>query len=87
MVAHIYSYEDPSWLGFLRRFAASGFNGHRSSALGVAGFADYSPDDRLARARQHLQPTGLTALFRGQIALTDGLIHHQDIRRALGNSP
>ena len=50
----------------------------------MAAFADHRPDGLLARARQHLQPTGLTARFGGRIALTDGLIHHQDIRRALG---
>lgn len=30
------------------------------------------------------QPAGLTARFGGRIGLVDGLIHHQDIRRALG---
>ena len=84
VVAHSYSYEDLGLIGFLRRFAAGGFNGDRSSALGVAAYADHSPQDLLARARRHLQPTGSTALFGGRIALTDGLIHHQDIRRALG---
>ena len=33
--------------------------------------------------KEHLQPRGLPAGFGGRIALTDGLIHHQDIRRAL----
>jgi len=33
--------------------------------------------------REHLQPSGLTACFGGQIALTDGPSHQQDIRRAL----
>ena len=84
VVAHIYSYEDLGLIAFLRRFAAAGFNGDHSSARGVAAYADHSPQDLLARARDHLQPTGLTALFGGRIALTDGLIHHQDIRRALG---
>jgi len=31
----------------------------------------------------HLTPRGLTAGFGGMIALVDGLIHHQDIRRSL----
>jgi len=31
-----------------------------------------------------LRPRGLTAAFGGRIALTDALIHHQDIRRPLG---
>ena len=34
--------------------------------------------------RRHLTPTGLTAGPGGAIAVTDGLIHHQDIRRPLG---
>jgi uncharacterized protein (TIGR03083 family) len=34
--------------------------------------------------RHHQQPRGLTAGFGGRIALTDGVIHHQDIRRPLG---
>jgi hypothetical protein len=32
----------------------------------------------------HLQPRGLPAALGGRVALTEGLIHHQDIRRALG---
>ncbi len=38
----------------------------------------------MERVRSHLDPSGLTAKFGGRIALTDGLIHHQDIRRPLG---
>jgi len=64
VVAHIYSYEDLALIGFLRRFAAAGFNGDRSSARGVAAYADHSPQDLLARARHHLQPTGLTPFRR-----------------------
>lgn len=33
---------------------------------------------------RHQQPRGLTAGFGGRIALTDGVVHHQDIRRPLG---
>ena len=33
---------------------------------------------------RNLRPSGLPSGFRGGIALTDGTIHHQDIRRALG---
>jgi len=28
---------------------------------------------------------GITAMFGSDIALTDGMVHHQDIRRALGH--
>ena len=34
--------------------------------------------------KNHLQPRGLTTWFGGRIALTDGVIHQQDIRRPLG---
>jgi uncharacterized protein (TIGR03083 family) len=84
VVAHIFSYEDLALVALVRRLTASRFDGDRVNALGVAAYADHDPDDLLARVREHLQPSGLTARFGGRIALTDGLIHHQDIRRALG---
>jgi uncharacterized protein (TIGR03083 family) len=83
VVAHIFSYEDLGLLALVRRFAAARFNADRVNAVGVAAYAEYGPAELLARVREHLQPSGLTARFGGQIALTDGLIHHQDIRRAL----
>jgi uncharacterized protein (TIGR03083 family) len=86
VVAHMFSYEDLGLLALLRRFAAARFNADRVNALGVAAYADHSPVDLLARVREHRQPSGLPARFGGRIALTDGLIHHQDIRRALGLS-
>jgi uncharacterized protein (TIGR03083 family) len=36
------------------------------------------------RLESHLRPAGLPAVNGGFIALADGVIHHQDIRRALG---
>jgi uncharacterized protein (TIGR03083 family) len=61
---------------------------HRANALGVQAARGADPDAAgtavLEQYRRHRQPTGLTAGFGGRIALTDGLIHHQDIRRAIG---
>jgi uncharacterized protein (TIGR03083 family) len=34
--------------------------------------------------RRYAEPQGITAGFDGKIALTDGMIHQQDIRRPLG---
>jgi uncharacterized protein (TIGR03083 family) len=34
--------------------------------------------------RAHAEPHGLTGGFGGRIALTDGMIHQQDIRRSVG---
>ena len=48
---------------------------HRYDALG--------PDEVTALVARCQRPRGLTAGFGGGIALTDGTIHQQDIRRAL----
>ena len=84
VVAHVFSYDELSLLGLVGRFLRSGFNPERANTVGVAAYADRSPDDLIALAKNNLQPKGLTARFGGRIALTDGTIHQQDIRRSLG---
>jgi hypothetical protein len=68
----------------VRRFLAGRLQGDRVNAFVVAAYAHCSADELLTLVNQHLQPRGLSAGFGGRIALSDGLIHHQDIRRALG---
>jgi uncharacterized protein (TIGR03083 family) len=82
-VAHVFSYDTLSNAALVRRFLAGRFNGDRVNALGVAAYASHATDELLALVKENLQPRGLPAGFGGRIALTDGLIHHQDIRRAL----
>ncbi len=84
VVAHMFSYEELGIAGLLRRFLAGGVLPDRVNAFGVAAYAHHSTDDLVALVQDHLRPRGLTAGFGGRIALTDGLIHHQDIRRPLG---
>ncbi|MFC4950977.1 maleylpyruvate isomerase family mycothiol-dependent enzyme [Pseudonocardia sp. GCM10023141] len=84
MVAHMFSYEELGTGGLIARFIRSGLNPGRANAIGVAAYAHHGTDDLLALVEDHLRPRGLTAGFGGRIALTDGLIHHQDIRRSLG---
>lgn len=81
VVAHVISYEELGTLGLLKRFAKGRVV--RANQVGVEEFADLSPQQLLEFLRGHLQPRGLTAGFGGMIALVDGTIHHQDIRRAL----
>jgi len=83
-VAHVFSYDTLRSVALVRRVVAGRLNGDRVNALGVAAYANYSTDELLGLVKNHLQPRGLPAGFGGRIALTDGLIHHQDIRRALG---
>ncbi|WP_297700105.1 maleylpyruvate isomerase family mycothiol-dependent enzyme [Mycobacterium sp.] len=81
VVAHLISYEELGTLGLLKRFAKGWVV--RANQVGVDEFAKLTPQELLAFLRGHLQPRGLTAGFGGMIALVDGTIHHQDIRRAL----
>jgi uncharacterized protein (TIGR03083 family) len=82
VVAHVISYEELGAAGLLKRFTKGAIV--RANQVGVDEFAALSPQQLLEFLRDHLQPRGLTAGFGGMIALVDGTIHHQDIRRALG---
>ena len=86
VVAHVYSYEELSLARVAVRMARSRFNTDRANAIGVTDLAAARNAELLAYARDHIQPRGLTALMGGKIALTDGMIHHQDIRRPLGRA-
>lgn len=81
VVAHVISYEELGALGLLKRFAKGWIV--RANQVGVDEFVALTPEQLLEFLRSHLQPRGLTAGFGGMIALVDGTIHHQDIRRAL----
>jgi uncharacterized protein (TIGR03083 family) len=82
VVAHVVSYEELSPFGLIKRFA-KGFV-VRANEIGVQEFASSTPDELMDFLDRHLWPQGLTSGFGGMIALVDGTVHHQDIRRALG---
>jgi uncharacterized protein (TIGR03083 family) len=81
VVAHVVSYEGVGPVDLVRRFAR-GFDG--GNALALADLGPRSPEELLALVRESRDPRGLTARFGCRIALVDGMIHHQDVRRALG---
>jgi uncharacterized protein (TIGR03083 family) len=81
VVAHMISYEELGPKGLLKRFAKGWIV--RANQVGVDEFAALSPQQLLEFLGNHLTPKGLTAGFGGMIALVDGTIHHQDIRRSL----
>ena len=83
VVAHVVSYEELNFIGLVKRFAKGWVV--RANEVGVKEFSSMSPDDLMNFLRRHLRPQGLTAGFAGMIALVDGTVHHQDIRRALGH--
>lgn len=85
VVAHMISYEELDGRALIARFAKGRFLPDRVNAVGVSENSR-SPEELLALLNDHLEPRGLTAGLGGRIALLDGLIHHQDIRRPLGLS-
>ncbi|WP_290582427.1 maleylpyruvate isomerase family mycothiol-dependent enzyme [Aeromicrobium sp.] len=81
---HIVSYDDLGWSGLPMAFLRGGLRVDSVNAWAVARHADLSNDEVIELVRRCETPRGLTSAMHGAIALTDGLIHQQDIRRALG---
>jgi uncharacterized protein (TIGR03083 family) len=81
---HTVSYDELSTAGLVRRFLKGRLNTDRINAIGVADYAESAPEQITAMIRAHAEPHGLTGGFGGRIALTDGMIHQQDIRRSVG---
>jgi uncharacterized protein (TIGR03083 family) len=84
VVAHAIGYDPLNRVQLVRRFAKGAVTSGGANAVGVAEYADKSPEELVALVRKYTEPQGLTAGFGGRIALTDGMIHQQDIRRPLG---
>src|ERR1700735_5887703 len=84
VVAHVVSYEELNRWQRVRRFTKGALRPRRINALGVAEYAPRSPKELTQLMRTSIPPRGLTSAFGGMIALVDGMIHQQDIRRALG---
>ncbi|MGH3968985.1 MAG: maleylpyruvate isomerase family mycothiol-dependent enzyme [Mycobacterium sp.] len=84
VAAHVISYDELSRWQVARRFIRGGLVVPRINAIGVAEYAGRSPDQLIELMRACIPPRGFTAGFGGMIALVDGMIHQQDIRRPLG---
>lgn len=84
VVAHVVSYEGLGAAGLVQRFVKGRLLPDRVNAVGVAELRSRTPEELVGLLREHTTPSGLTGAFGGRIALVDGLIHHQDIRRPLG---
>jgi len=81
---HTVSYDELTTAGLVGRFLKGRLNTDRINAIGVADYSDRSPQQITVLIRSYAQPHGLTGGFGGKIALTDGMIHQQDIRRSIG---
>ena len=83
-VAHVISYDELGKRGLLPAVIRGRFRPARVNAIAMADLSTRSPDQLLALLRKHLEPQGLPAGLGARVALVEGIIHHQDIRRGLG---
>jgi uncharacterized protein (TIGR03083 family) len=84
VAAHCVSFEGLTPKELTARFLEGRLSTDRINALAVDDLADRSPDQLIAILRDNAEPHGLGAGFGGRVALTDNMIHQQDIRRPLG---
>jgi len=84
VVAHTMSYEGMPFGALARRFLKGRLQTDRINELAVADMSATSPAELVDTVRKYAEPSGLGAGFGGRIALTDNMIHQQDIRRVLG---
>ncbi len=84
VVAHVIAYDDVPVRSLLVLVVRSGFRVSHVNAAALGRFRSDSPQRLLGLLSDHPQPGGLPALLGGRVGLAETLIHHQDIRRALG---
>lgn len=92
VAAHVISYEDLNFAGFLRRLVKARQSGRMTPAaianrvndIGVADFSSLTPDGLVSFFSEHRDPKGVTTGRGCAIALLDAVVHQQDIRRPLG---
>ena len=84
VVAHVISYDDLDTRGLLACLVHGRLRPSQVNAAALARYDAHSPEQLLALLADHLRPRGLHAALGGRVGLAETLIHHQDIRRPLG---
>jgi uncharacterized protein (TIGR03083 family) len=81
---HIVSYDELSKAGTAATFLRGGLRTGRVNEVALTRYKDLDTNGIVDLVARNQRPSGLPSGFKGGIALTDGTIHRQDIRRALG---
>lgn len=81
---HIVSYDELSKFQTAATFVRGGLRTRTVNEVALNRYRGLDPDGVVGLVARCQRPRGLTAAMNAGIALTDGTIHHQDIRRALG---
>ena len=83
VAVHVVSYDELNKRELLGTFLRGGIRVSSVNEIALRRYAELEPQDVIDLVESCQEPRGLTAGFGGGIALCDGTIHHQDIRRAL----
>jgi uncharacterized protein (TIGR03083 family) len=84
VASHVISYDELTKPALVGTFLRGSGSFVKVNAVALRRYAGFDPDEIMELLARNLRPRGLPAGFGGRIALSDGTIHHQDIRRALG---
>ncbi|GAA5141092.1 maleylpyruvate isomerase family mycothiol-dependent enzyme [Nocardioides marinquilinus] len=83
VAVHVVGYDELGAAGTAKAFVRGGVRVDSVNRYVLERYADLDTAGVVAMVVRCRRPRGLTAGFGGGIALTDGTIHQQDIRRAL----
>jgi uncharacterized protein (TIGR03083 family) len=84
VVAHVISYDNLGPRALLGIAARARFRPGRINATALTRYDRHTPEQLLSLLHENLRPRGQPAALGGRAGLVETLIHHQDIRRALG---
>ena len=84
VVAHVISYDNLDARALIAVAARARFRPGRINDTALTRYDQHTPEQLLAVLTGNLQPRGQPAALGGRAGLVETLIHHQDIRRALG---
>jgi uncharacterized protein (TIGR03083 family) len=84
VATHVVSYDELSRAELLATFVRGGLRTRGVNKVALTRYSNLEPAGIIDLVARNRRPSGLPSGFEGGIALTDGTIHHQDIRRALG---
>jgi uncharacterized protein (TIGR03083 family) len=84
VATHIVSYDELSKAATVATFVRGGLRTGKVNDIALSRYRGLDPAGIIDLVARNQRPSGLPSGFKGGIALTDGTIHHQDIRRALG---
>ncbi|MEH3142758.1 MAG: maleylpyruvate isomerase family mycothiol-dependent enzyme [Mycobacterium kyogaense] len=81
--AHLVAYLDRSRAGFFAKMALHLGRVDRLNTADVTRLSKWSREDIIDAVRANAEPRGVSSGFGGRIALTECMIHQQDVRRPL----